>query len=301
MNFNISTSSTSRLAILAALAACLSTSIGGSSFVAMRFLVTETDPVTIAFLRNLGGAIVLAPLAFIFIRKWPGPRELVAIAIMGSLFFCGLQFVFANALSFTTSGRAALTYMTAPFMTLVLASIFHAEKATWLKIVGVAIATLGVFVALWQSSSIAPPRAWIGDLLVLLGALISASFNVWSSRWLRLHDPLAVAVIGLLPGTLLLFFLAQAMDAPTFTPHLSSIGWLAAGFLGLFGAALSYMLWLWALRHTTPTLVAVALALNPMMALTWGALLLGELVTVSMVVGFVLVLLGIAISNWRLE
>ena len=91
------------------------------------------------------------------------------------------------------------------------------------------------------------------------------------------------------------------MDAPTFTPHLSSIGWLAAGFLGLFGAALSYMLWLWALRHTTPTLVAVALALNPMMALTWGALLLGELVTVSMVAGFLLVLLGIAISNWHLE
>ncbi|NKB49946.1 MAG: EamA family transporter [Alphaproteobacteria bacterium] len=299
MTANDAAARAGRLAIWAALAACLSTSMGGSSFVAMRFLVTETDPVTIAFLRNAGAALVLTPLAFAMVRRWPGPRELVVIGIMGAAFFGGLQFLFANALTFTTSGRAALTYMTTPFMTLALAALFRAEPTTRFKVAGVVLATAGVVVALWQSSSTAPPNAWIGDLLVLFGALISAVFNVWSSRWLRLHEPLVVAVTGVLPGTLLLFIVAQALGAPTVSPELSSTGWLAVGFLGLFGAAISYMLWLWALRHTTPTLVAVSLPMNPLMALLWGAVLLGEPVTRPMVIGFALVIVGIALSNWR--
>lgn len=83
------------------------------------------------------------------------------------------------------------------------------------------------------------------------------------------------------------------------SPELSTTGWLAVGFIGLFGAALSYMLWLWALRHTTPTLVAVSLPMNPLMALLWGAVFLGEPVTTPMIVGFGLVIVGIATTNWR--
>ncbi len=64
MTANDAAARAGRLAVWAALAACLSTSLGGSSFVAMRFLVTETEPTTIAFLRNAGAALVLAPIAF---------------------------------------------------------------------------------------------------------------------------------------------------------------------------------------------------------------------------------------------
>ena len=62
------------LAILAALSACLSTALGGSAFVAMRFLVYETEPVTVAFLRNVIAAVVLTTIALVIVRRWPSPR-----------------------------------------------------------------------------------------------------------------------------------------------------------------------------------------------------------------------------------
>jgi len=64
-----SSTSAGNLAVLAALAACLSTALGGSAFVAMRFLVTETEPVTIAFLRNFVAAVVLTSIAVVVIRR----------------------------------------------------------------------------------------------------------------------------------------------------------------------------------------------------------------------------------------
>lgn len=286
------------LAIPAALAACLSTALGGSAFVAMRFLVMETEPVTIAFLRNFIAAVVLTSIALVVIRRWPSPRELLIMGAMGAMFFGGLQFIFSNALAFTTSSRGALAYMTAPFMSLLIAGAFGIEKPTLQKVVGIIIATSGVVFALGQTAG-APPDAWIGDGLVLIGALVTAIYGVWSSRWLQRYPPLVAVVTGVVPGSALLFLFATATGAPAFTPDLSSTGWAVVAFLGFGGAVISYMLWLWALRNTTPTLVAVTLPMNPLMALLLGGLLLGEEVNTKMIGGFVLVILGVVIANWR--
>lgn len=291
-------SSVGNLAVLAALAACLSTALGGTAFVAIRFLVSETEPVTIAFLRNFVAAVVLTGVALVVIRRWPTPREFLVMGAMGALFFGGLQFIFSNALAFTTSSRGALAYTTAPFMTLLIAAAFGVEKPTRQKLFGIFIATLGVVVALGQNAG-APPDAWIGDSLILVGALITAVYGVWSNRALQRHSPLVAVVTGVVPGSFLLFLFALATDAPTFAPDLSPVGWAAMAYLGIGAAVISYTLWLWALRHTTPTLVAVALPMNPLMALLWGAVLLGEEVTVEMLAGFALVIIGIAITNWR--
>jgi len=293
-----SSTSVGNLAVLAALAACLSTALGGSAFVAMRFLVTETEPVTIAFLRNFVAAVVLTSIAVVVIRRWPSPRELLVMGAMGAVFFGGLQLIFSNALVYTTASRGALAYTTAPFMTLLIAAAFGIERPTRQKFIGIVVATLGVVVALGQGAG-APPDAWIGDGLILIGALITAVFGVWSSRALQRHSPLVTVVAGVVPGSFLLFLFALATEAPTFKPDLSPIGWAAMAYLGIGAAVISYTLWLWALRHTTPTLVSIALPVNPLMALFWGAILLGEDVTVEMLIGFALVICGIAIANWR--
>lgn len=285
------------LAILAALAACLSTALGGSAFVAMRFLVAETEPVTVAFLRNVIAAVILTAIALVVIRRWPSPRELLILGFMGAIFFGGLQFIFANALTYTTSSRGALAYMTSPFLTLLIAAAFRIERPTIQKFAGIVLATLGVVVALGQGAG-APPDAWIGDGLILIGALITAVYGVWSNRWLRRHPPLVAVVSGVVPGSAFLYVVALTTGAPAFTPELARAGWMAIAYLGIGAAAISYTLWLWALRHTTPTLVAVALPMNPLMALIWGALLLDEQITVAILVGFALVIAGIAVANW---
>ena len=86
---------------------------------------------------------------------------------------------------------------------------------------------------------------------------------------------------------------ALAGPPPAFTPA----GWLAVGFLGLFGAALTFMLWSLGLAYATPTLVAITVTLNPVVAMVLGASLLGEPVTARLLVGLAAVAAGIALAT----
>ena len=69
-------------------------------------------------------------------------------------------------------------------------------------------------------------------------------------------------------------------------------------FLGIFGGALGFFLWTFALTRLTPTQVAVYVNVNPMVAIIMGAVLLAEKLTGVFVVGFVAVVVGVLFVNW---
>ena len=73
--------------------------------------------------------------------------------------------------------------------------------------------------------------------------------------------------------------------------------WCGAIYLGAFGSALTFYLWAFALKHTTPTRVAISVTVNPIVA-SWSALvLLGEPLSWNLVAGIVTVFAGIWIAT----
>ena len=73
---------------------------------------------------------------------------------------------------------------------------------------------------------------------------------------------------------------------------------LAAAISGaLVGSGVGYFLWLWALKHTTPTKVAVFLSLSPGTATILGALILSETVTATFLFGLAAVAFGLIVAH----
>ena len=68
-------------------------------------------------------------------------------------------------------------------------------------------------------------------------------------------------------------------------------------FLGIFGGALGYFLWTFALSRLTPTQVAVYINVNPMVATILAAALLSEKLTGIFGAGFVAVVVGVLLVN----
>ena len=297
-------SAAKRLALLAAIAAVVAPFAAGTTLGAIRFVADDIDPLVITILRLGIGAVVLLPLALVFSRGWPRGRDFWIFIGFGVVMFGVSQWLVSASLAYTSAARGGILASTVPFMTLALSAGLRAEQLTWLKIVGVGIATLGVAFALWQDAS-AIPGGWRGDLLMFAASLVLSIYNVASRKIIRRYPPLIFVVCNLLPGALFLGILGTLTGtinaASVASVTASESGILAVLYIGVVGSALTYFLWLWALRHTSPTRVAIGLTMNPVGALVAAVIILDETITFGVWVGLVFIVGGILATNWRLQ
>ena len=75
--------------------------------------------------------------------------------------------------------------------------------------------------------------------------------------------------------------------------------WSAVGFLGLFGGAITFLLWSYALEKTTPTRVAISVTVNPIVTAAFAAYVLSEPITINLLVGLFLIAMGIVVASWE--
>ncbi|MGE0254685.1 MAG: DMT family transporter [Alphaproteobacteria bacterium] len=287
-----------RLPLLAAGAAALACILGGSGVVAMRVLVAETDPVTVAFLRTGLATLLLGGVALVTVRQRIPLRDVAAMAGLGLFSFGIYQWLVAGALQYGTAARVAIGSTSMPFMALLVAALAGIEKPSPQKVGGLGLAACGVALAMWQDAA-AGPGAWRGDALVLFASLLGGAAAVFAVPYVRRYPPLVVVAVGTLPAVLMLWGGTLATGAPAFAPALSTTGWLLVLWLGLGSATGAYFLFHWALRHTTPTLVSISITLNPVTALLLAACLLGEPATAGLVAGLAIVVTGIVVANLR--
>jgi drug/metabolite transporter (DMT)-like permease len=279
------------------LAAVLSSGIGGASVGVTRFIAGSLDPLAIGAFRFGIGFVLLLPIALAGRRAWPGRDDWLGVAMLGLLFFGGFPVLFNAALTYTTAVRGALALSTLPLLTMVVAAVFKVEPLTRRKSLGVFIAMAGVALALLTGFAAAPADAWRGDGLMVLAALCMAVYSVASRSFIRRSDPISFTVMAMGVGALALVLISLGRGSFEPVARLGLGQWAALGFLGAFGGALGFFLWAFALQRTTPTRVAISIAVNPVAAAIVGALLVGEMLRWNVCIGVGAVIAGIWIAT----
>jgi drug/metabolite transporter (DMT)-like permease len=233
------------------------------------------------------------------------PRDLVWICLLGLSSFAGFPLLFTAALRYApaTHGALALPAATPP-LTLFLATVLGRERWTAMKFAGVVLAALGVAAVLWDAdwsgaaTSSSESLVWFGDLMMILAAATVAIYNVFTKPYLLRYGTLKLlsVALGVGAGALLLLVLLRALREGVSWPQFDLIEWSAILAVGV-ASALANWLWSWALSRTTPTRVAVFIALNPVVAMFGAILLLGERLSAALLVGLVVVIIGIVLVN----
>ncbi|MDQ6679358.1 MAG: DMT family transporter, partial [Pseudomonadota bacterium] len=127
--------------------------------------------------------------------------------------------------------------------------------------------------------------------------LCMAFYSVWSRAVIRRSTPIAFTVVAMGAGALCLTAISLVRDGFAAAVNFGLPQWLAIGYLGIFGGAVGFFLWSYALSRTTPTRVAISVTVNPIAAAIIGATMLGEPIGWSLVVGLVTVFIGIWIAT----
>lgn len=270
----------------------------GAAMVATRFVVAESGPATLAMFRYLIGALCLLPV--LWWQKQPmrfARRDILPIAGLGIIQF-GLLIALLNfGLSLIPAARAALLFASFPLLTMIVAALLGRERLTLNKSIGVLLTMLGVALALGEK--LFDPVAGtglLGEAAVLLAALCGAVCSVLYRPYLQRYPTLPVGAFAMLAsvGFLLLLSIPEGLFADW--RGYSAQGWAAVLFIGV-SSGIFYAVWLWALRHASPTRVTIFLGLSPVTAGLFGALVLAEPLTLPLLAGLVVLLLGLWLAH----
>ena len=274
----------------------------GASVVATRVAVQEIPPLNLAVLRFGQGGLIL------FLCLLVGARDLLKVkrhdlqylVLLGAILFAIFPLTFNVSLRLTEASRGALMLATMPIWSAWLARAARKEQLIHRQIAGILFTFTGVGIVLaerglnWQGSGL----SLVGDGLMLLTALCGAIYGVLAQKMLARYSALTVTMYSMLFGTFLLFPAALLEGLPQAFVRIDGQIAVLILFLGIFGGALAFFFWTFALTRLTPTQVAVYVNVNPMVAIILGAILLAEKLTGVFIIGFVAVVVGVLFVNW---
>jgi len=212
--------------------------------------------------------------------------------------FFGLFFILYNlAVGYTTAARASLALSTLPLQTMLVGSLLGIEPLTARKSAGVGLAVVGVIAALASGLSGAPPGAWRGELIMTGAVLCMAFYNVLARPFIQRSSALGFLTVGMGAGAAVLILFGLATDRLAVLERFAAEQWMAGVYLGVAGGAFAFILWVLALQRTTPTRVANTMTVNPLAAGLLANQLVGEPITLNLVIGLVAVFAGIWVAT----
>jgi drug/metabolite transporter (DMT)-like permease len=273
--------------------------IWGASFLFIKVAVRDMSPATMVLLRSGTG---LATLALILAarRQTPFPAgtrgrllPFVVMALFGSaLPWFGLGF---GELSIS-SALASILNATTPLWVAVFAYwVTPSERPSGLNYAGVAIGFLGTGILIAPDLIGQPLKATtIGTLAVAGAAASYAVAALVQRRRLRGVSPVQVAFWQLAFTVPLAFAAAVPTVSAT---HLHPTSALSVIALGAGGSGIAYLLYYYMMNTLGATRATTVTFLLPVTAVFWGATLLQESITIPILVGMVVILLGVFLTS----
>jgi drug/metabolite transporter (DMT)-like permease len=271
--------------------------IWGASFLFMRHAAPEFGPVALVQVRVAVAAVVLVVLLLARGER-AGLRSHV-----GSLGFVGvmnsaLPFVLVTySTLYITGGFAAILNATTPMWAALVGWVWLRERIKPSQWIGLGIGVLGVATLLWGKLDLRPGSTqWQITIAIgacLLGALAYGISATFAKKRLGGVPPLVVATGSQIAATVAM--LPFALFAwPERMPGVGS--WTSAVALAVACTALAYLMYFRLIARVGAVRAAAVTFLVPMFATLWGALFIDEAVTLQMIAGGVVILVGTALA-----
>lgn len=272
--------------------------IWGTTFAAIRVAIETIPTLLVGGVRFLLAGLLLLAVAGLTRARFPNSAREWREQIIAGVLMAGLGntlVVYAeHALS---SGMAALLAATIPIWMAAMEAALGVSSLTRRKIAGLIVGFSGV--GLLVAPAIGRVDLSLGFVLAVgamqLSAICWNSGTLLSRRHHGSADPVAVAVVQMLAGGVAATLAALGSREHFTMSMLSLRSSLAVLYLAVFGSVLAYTAYNYAQTKLSAGKVSSYAYVNPAIAVVTGALLLGEPVTLRMIVSMGIILAGVAL------
>jgi drug/metabolite transporter (DMT)-like permease len=276
----------------------------GSAFMFNKLALASLPPATVVIVRLGVGTLAMLALLYGAGLRLPRPgRVWLGFTVLGVVGNAAPFYLITWGQQVVESAVAGILMAVMPLATLVLAHFFvRGEHMSATRVTGFLLGFAGI-VLLMEPAAIAglggATLQVVSQLAILCGALCYAANSVLA-RLLVKSDFMVAAAGTLLVSTVLMLPLALAYDRPwTLAPTSGST--LSVVWLGVGPTAVATILYFRLISSAGPTFMSLVNYLSPGVAVLLGVALLGEAPGATAYGGLALILLGIAVSQWRLR
>jgi len=270
--------------------------IWGTTYLAIRVGVAELPPMLFAGVRWIAAGGILLILLNLRGRSLPRSKDLKQLAIVGVLLLGIANGLVVVAEQWLPSGLTALIISTLPFWMVGLEFITaKGPKINLIIIIGLLLGMVGTVIIFTRDLDITVDFNILLGGLCLLGAVISWSLG--SIYWKYKHvdvDPFMGASVQMLIAGILqtaLGFILGEQNAF----QLTQTGFIALGYLIVFGSIFGYASYIYAVKHLPLSLVSTYAYINPVIALVLGWYILSEPLTITVFIAAALIFSGVVL------
>ncbi len=282
------------------LTALLAASLGwGMAGVGTRFVfsegVTTFTVIVVRILTATAAAVVI----------WLGKGDGISRsawrdgAIIGVLRVGLVPMLFISSLQYVSAGVEGIFITIIPASTAALAAVVLHERLGRNQILGLAIGLVGaILIVAFGDSGIGADggNVRIGAMFALGGVLAAAASGVLSRKYAPRHHTTELAIPMFFAGALVAVATGLLFQDIDFA-GVATTSWVVLIGLGVGSTFLPFFATLFASRHTSAARVALTGYLAPVVGVVAGVVLLGEVLTVPIVIGAVLALVGVAVAG----
>jgi drug/metabolite transporter (DMT)-like permease len=275
----------------------------GLNLSAIKVMTASLDFLLVGTLRMGLAAIVLAAIARHQRVPWPrwSGRTLILGLLAAFLLVYFQQVTFARGMNMTSATNAALTMALGPMFSVLLEGLLFRRPIRLAQMLGIGLGLTGVAVVILSRAGASLTEAAAGDLWILASVIGFALGGACMQKLSQDTPTLAINVFAHAVGTALLC-LHTAVAVPQATERIAGLDawmWTLLVFSGLFATALGAVVWAKGISTLGVGRTASYLSWVPVFGVLFGALVLGESLTVWHLVGMVCVLLGSTLAVRR--
>lgn len=267
----------------------------GSAFPMIKIALNDFSAESLSAFRLILATIILLP--FVIIKKLPTPelRDIPVIFILG---FCGFV-IYHTALNFgealISAGISGILVSTTPIFSSALAYIFlkeHFSKWNWLSSL---VAFIGISIISISKDDYTTINV-LGVFIILLASFSESLYFTFQKKYIEKYGFIAFTLYTIMASSpFILIFIPEIINdihGATFTSIVSVL------YLAIFPTIIPYVLLAYIVKSVGVSDATMSLYLTPIVSLLLSYLLLDELPTTLAIIGGIITLLGVSLSNF---
>lgn len=274
--------------------------IWGSTWLAIRIGLHSLTPFIAAGLRFGAASIfILTAMRLQGIKLQTDPHS-VKLYIMMGLFSFALPFGLVYwAEQYIESGLTSVLFAVHPFAVIIFSNLMMPQsKIGPYQIIGTILAFVGVVVIFGEGLSVDFDEDFWGMLAVFGSGTIQAWIVVMMKKHGEELHPLALNLVPLMIAGIIMISLGLILE--------DSSSWVFDGgailsilYLALFGTLVSFTTFYWLMKRMNVVILSLSSFITPIIAIVLGWLILNERLSLQVLMGSSLVLIGILFANFK--